>query len=176
MIYRKQNTQFPIRNNQDRTGERFNVKYSKMLSFSLVVEALMDLIYHRPSGENFSFAHFAWWWEKFLPKRREKHYDSRHDKLKNNMDTTESTNTNIFKIKIFYVVLPSLSSFPLFSGLAQWAYLSQPLFHVRLSASFLWTLKGPTHTGRVISTQVGHYTIWQISFHSIKNCSIWKHS
>ena len=31
----------------------------------------------------------------------EKHYDSRHDKLRNNMDTTESTNTNIFKIKHF---------------------------------------------------------------------------
>ena len=29
----------------------------------------------------------------------EKHYDSRHDKLRNNMDTTESTNTNIFKMK-----------------------------------------------------------------------------
>ena len=28
----------------------------------------------------------------------EKQYDSRHDKLRNNMDTTESTNTNIFKI------------------------------------------------------------------------------
>ena len=28
----------------------------------------------------------------------EKHNDSRHDKLKNNMNTTESTNTNIFKI------------------------------------------------------------------------------
>ena len=27
----------------------------------------------------------------------EKHYDSRPDKLRNNMDTTESTNTNIFK-------------------------------------------------------------------------------
>ena len=27
----------------------------------------------------------------------EKHYDSRHDKLRNNMDTTESTNTNISK-------------------------------------------------------------------------------
>ena len=26
-----------------------------MLSFSLVAEALMGLIYHRPSGENFSF-------------------------------------------------------------------------------------------------------------------------
>ena len=30
----------------------------------------------------------------------EKHNDSRHDKLRNNMDTTESTNTNIFKINI----------------------------------------------------------------------------
>ena len=27
-----------------------------MLSFSLVAEALTGLIYHRPSGENFSFA------------------------------------------------------------------------------------------------------------------------
>ena len=27
----------------------------------------------------------------------EKHYDSTHDKLKNSMNTTESTNTNIFK-------------------------------------------------------------------------------
>ena len=32
----------------------------------------------------------------------EKHYDSRHDKLRNNMDTTESTNTNIFKINLAY--------------------------------------------------------------------------
>ena len=30
----------------------------------------------------------------------EKYYDSRHDKLRKNMDTTESTNTNIFKTKI----------------------------------------------------------------------------
>ena len=46
-----------------------------------------------------SSTHFAWWWEKYLPKRRRKknYYDSRHDKLRNNMDTTESTNTNIFK-------------------------------------------------------------------------------
>ena len=36
----------------------FNVKYTKMLSFSLVAEALTGLIYHRPSGEN----------SKFLPK------------------------------------------------------------------------------------------------------------
>ena len=30
-----------------------------MLSFSLVAEALTGLIYHRPSGENSKFAHFA---------------------------------------------------------------------------------------------------------------------
>ena len=34
----------------------FNVKYTKMLSFSLVAEALTGLIYHRPSGENSKFA------------------------------------------------------------------------------------------------------------------------
>ena len=28
----------------------------------------------------------------------EKHYDSRHDKLKNSMNTTESTNTNVFNL------------------------------------------------------------------------------
>ena len=39
-----------------RTGELFSVKYSKMLSFSQVAEALMGRIYHRPSGENFSSA------------------------------------------------------------------------------------------------------------------------
>ena len=33
----------------------FNVKYTKMLSFSLVAEALTGLIYHRPSGENSKF-------------------------------------------------------------------------------------------------------------------------
>ena len=38
----------------NRTDELFSVKYSKMLSFSLVAEALTGLIYHRPSGENFS--------------------------------------------------------------------------------------------------------------------------
>ena len=37
------------------SGKLFNVKYSKMLSFSQVAEALMGLIYHRPLGENFSF-------------------------------------------------------------------------------------------------------------------------
>ena len=38
----------------NRTDELFSFKYSKMLSFSQVAEALMGLIYHRPSGENFS--------------------------------------------------------------------------------------------------------------------------
>ena len=33
----------------------------------------------------------------------EKHYDSRHDKLKNSMNTTESTNTNIFKNKNVFI-------------------------------------------------------------------------
>ena len=33
----------------------FNVKYTKMLSFSLVAEALTGLIYHRPLGENSKF-------------------------------------------------------------------------------------------------------------------------
>ena len=40
----------------NRTGELFSVKYSKMLNFSHVAEALMGLIYHGPSGENFSSA------------------------------------------------------------------------------------------------------------------------
>ena len=35
----------------------FNVKYTKMLSFSLVAEALMGLIYHHPLGENSSFVY-----------------------------------------------------------------------------------------------------------------------
>ena len=44
-----------------RTDELFSVKYPKMSSFSQVVEALTGLIYHRPSGENFSSlkAHLA---------------------------------------------------------------------------------------------------------------------
>ena len=33
----------------------FDVKYTKMLSFSLVAEALTGLIYYRPSGENSNF-------------------------------------------------------------------------------------------------------------------------
>ena len=31
-------------------------------------------------------------------KVAEKHYDSRHDKLENSMNTIETTNTNLFKI------------------------------------------------------------------------------
>ena len=58
----------------------------------------MGLIYHRPAGENSTF-------QDTLPDDgrgisrnvAEKHYDSRHDKLKNSMNTTESTNTNILK-------------------------------------------------------------------------------
>ena len=38
--------------------------------------------------------------EVSLETSPKKHYDSRHDKLKNSMNTTESTNTNIFKIII----------------------------------------------------------------------------
>ena len=51
----------------NRTGELFSVKYSKMLSFSQVAEALMGLIYNRTSGENFSsVSHtcLAWWEEE----------------------------------------------------------------------------------------------------------------
>ena len=33
----------------------FYVKYTKMLSFFVVAEALMGMIYHRPLGENSSF-------------------------------------------------------------------------------------------------------------------------
>ena len=40
---------------QVRTGNPFYVKYTKMLSFSLVAETLMGLIYHRPLGENSNF-------------------------------------------------------------------------------------------------------------------------
>ena len=41
---------------ENRTDELFSAKYPKMLSFSLVAEALTGLIYHRPSGEKFLFA------------------------------------------------------------------------------------------------------------------------
>ena len=57
MIYWKQKTRNFLSINlvNDRTDTLFNVKYSKMLPFSLVAEALTGLIYHRPSGENSSF-------------------------------------------------------------------------------------------------------------------------
>ena len=72
-----------------------------MLSFSLVAEALTGLIYHRPSGENFKIPSFLclMMGEVSPETSPKKHYDSRHGKLRNNMDTTESTNTNIFKSK-----------------------------------------------------------------------------
>ena len=41
---------FLSKSRYDRTA-LFNAKYPKMLSFSLVAEALAGLIYHRPSGE-----------------------------------------------------------------------------------------------------------------------------
>ena len=44
--------------NNNKTDELFSFKYSKMLSFSQVAEALTGLIYHRPSGENFSSVSF----------------------------------------------------------------------------------------------------------------------
>ena len=69
-----------------------------MLSFSLVAEALTGLIYHRPSGKNSKFLPLPDDGRSISRNVAEKHYDSRHDKLRNNMDTTESTNTNIFKI------------------------------------------------------------------------------
>ena len=68
-----------------------------MLSFSLVAEALTGLIYHRPSGENSKFLPLPDDGRSISRNVAEKHYDSRHDKLRNNMDTTESTNTNLFK-------------------------------------------------------------------------------
>ena len=59
----------------------------------------MGLIYHRPSGENSSFPFHTLPDDGRSMSRivAEKHYDSRHDKLKNSMNITESTNTNIFK-------------------------------------------------------------------------------
>ena len=70
--------------NQNRTGELFSVKYSKLLSFSHVAEALMGLIYHRPSGENSKF--LCLMMGEVSPETSpKKHYDSRHDKLRNNI-------------------------------------------------------------------------------------------
>ena len=48
-----------------------------MLSFSLVAEALMGLIYHRPSGENFSFLARVYYWN--------------HRSNRNSMDSFEIT-------------------------------------------------------------------------------------
>ena len=62
----------------------FYVKYTKMLSFFLVAEALTGLICQRPPDENPSFQFHT------LPDDgrnisrnvAKKHYDSRHDKLR----------------------------------------------------------------------------------------------
>ena len=54
VIYGKQKHNFLSKSCYDGTA-LFIVKYPKMLSFSLVAEAIAGLIYHRPSGENFSF-------------------------------------------------------------------------------------------------------------------------
>ena len=95
----------------NRTGELFSVKYSKMLSFSQVAEALMGLIYHRPLAK-ISFQHTLPDDGRSISRNvAEKHYDSRHDKLRNNMDTTESTNTNIFKIYFLVSKILSLMCF-----------------------------------------------------------------
>ena len=55
-----------------------------MLSFSLVAEALTGLIYHRPSGENSKFLPLPDDGRSISRNVAEKHYDSRHDKLRNN--------------------------------------------------------------------------------------------
>ena len=70
-----------------------------MLSFSLVAEALTGLIYHRPSGENSNFQSVTLPDDgRSISRNVAEKHDSRHDKLKNSINTTESTNTNIFKM------------------------------------------------------------------------------
>ena len=55
-----------------------------MLSFSLVAEAHTGLIYHRPSGENSKFLPLPDDGRNISRNVAKKHYDSRHDKLRNN--------------------------------------------------------------------------------------------
>ena len=55
----------------------FYVKYTTMLSFFLVAEVLTGLIYHRPQGENSVFTD-----DGRTRNVAEKHYGSRHDKLR----------------------------------------------------------------------------------------------
>ena len=54
----------------------------KTLVYSLVAEALTGLIYHRPTGENFTFHTLPDDGRSISRNVAEKHYDSRHDKLK----------------------------------------------------------------------------------------------
>ena len=69
-----------------------------MLSFSLVAEALTGLALRAKIPNSFLPLPDD---ERSISRNvAEKHYDSRHDKLRNNMDTTESTNTNIFKLNL----------------------------------------------------------------------------
>ena len=67
-----------------------------MLSFSLVAEALTGLIYHRPSGENSKFIHLPDDGRSISRNVAEKHYDSRHDKLRNNIEEGSLVTTNSF--------------------------------------------------------------------------------
>ena len=54
-----------------------------MLSFSLVAEALTGVTYHRPSGKNSSVVHTLPDDGRSISQNvAEKHYDSRHDKLR----------------------------------------------------------------------------------------------
>ena len=55
----------------------------KMLSFFSGSGGTPGLIYHRPSGENFSFDTLPDDGRSISRNVAEKHYDSRHDKLRN---------------------------------------------------------------------------------------------
>ena len=71
-----------------------------MLSFSLVAEALTGLIYHRPSGENSSFAvvHTCLMMGKASLETSPKNNMIQDMINSNNVNSTESTIPNIFKI------------------------------------------------------------------------------
>ena len=60
----------------------FYVKYTEMLSFFLVAEALTGLIYHRPLDENSSFHTLPDDGRSISRNVAEKYEDSRHDKLR----------------------------------------------------------------------------------------------
>ena len=71
-----------------------------MLSFDSVTEAF-GLIYPRPSGENFSFvSHTLPDDGRSISRNVAEKHDSRHDS-ENSMNTTKSTNTNIFIYHIY---------------------------------------------------------------------------